>query len=219
MATTSETTEIDAAKMTAFLAHPLIAILRKLDFDDAVPTADILFESGFSALEIPLTSDRALESIENVAKRFGERGLVGGGTALTVQDVIDVSNAGGDLIVSPNVNKDVIEAARARDMICFPGVSTPSEGFAALSHGASGLKIFPAEAISPNVIRAWRAVFSDYIALLPTGGITPESMSEWVDAGATGFGIGGALFKPNKSMQEIGHSALEFVKEWTVISN
>lgn len=123
------------------------------------------------------------------------------------------------MIVMPHADVDVIRAARGQGMSCIPGVATPTEGFAALGAGANALKVFPAEAISSSVLRAWRAVFAKDIPLLPTGGVTEESMAAWREAGATGFGIGGNLYRPGRTASEVREAARSFVSAWRAVSS
>lgn len=193
---------------------PLVAVLRWISPEEVEDVTATLIDVGFRLIEIPLNSPDPLNSIERVARRFGDQALIGAGTVMSQQDVARVHDAGGRLIVMPHADTAVISAAYALNMACFPGVATPTEGFSALAAGADGLKIFPAEAISPAVLKAWRAVFANHIPLLPTGGITPEVMSSWVKAGASGFGIGGNLYRPGRSLQDIAASAKAFVDAW-----
>ncbi|QAB00899.1 MULTISPECIES: 2-dehydro-3-deoxy-6-phosphogalactonate aldolase [Agrobacterium tumefaciens complex] len=193
---------------------PLIAVLRWILPREVEDVTAILVEAGFRLIEVPLNSPDPLTSIERIAHRFGDQALIGAGTVMTPADVTRVRDAGGRLIVTPHAGIAVVSAAHAQQMVCFPGVATPTEGFAALQAGADGLKIFPAEAISPAVLKAWRAVFANHIPLLPTGGITPEAMKPWVDAGASGFGIGGNLYRPGRSLEEIRVSAAAFIAAW-----
>lgn len=207
-----------AAKGWSFFEElPQIAILRQITSDQIVPVVDTLIEAGFRVIEVPLTSPGALNSIERIAAKFGDSALIGAGTVMHADDVHDTHSAGGQLIVSPHVDKQVLERARQNNMVSFPGVMTPTEGFQAVAYGASGLKVFPAEAMSPAVIRAWRSAFSPAIPLLPTGGINPDGLHPWMEAGASGFGIGGALFAPNKSMDAIRNEAIRFCSAWKVL--
>lgn len=193
---------------------PLVAVLRWISPDEVEDVTDILIEAGFRLIEVPLNSPDPLTSIERLAKRFGSDALIGAGTVMSPAAVTRVRDAGGRLIVMPHGDVAVVSAAHAQEMACFPGVATPTEGFAALQAGANGLKVFPAEAISPAVLKAWRAVFATDIPLLPTGGITPESMPAWRDAGASGFGIGGNLYRPGRSLDDIRVSATAFAEAW-----
>jgi 2-dehydro-3-deoxyphosphogalactonate aldolase len=192
-------------------ALPLVAILRGLEPAQALAVGGLLVEAGFRALEVPLNSPQPFDSIARLAERFGSQALVGAGTVLSVADVGRVGDAGGRLLVTPNFDAAVVAAAKRRGMVCMPGVATPSEGFAALAAGADALKLFPAEALPPPVVKAWRAVFAKDVRLLPVGGITPDSMEAYCRAGANGFGIGSALFKPGVAPTELRSSAERFV--------
>lgn len=198
----------------ALSALPLIAVLRWITPQEVEDVTAVLVEAGFGLIEVPLNSPDPLNSIERLARRFGAETLIGAGTVMSPSDVTRVRNVGGTLIVMPHADVAVVKAAHEQSMACFPGVSTPTEGFAALQAGADGLKVFPAEAISPAVLKAWRAVFSNDIPLLPTGGISPESFPAWLAAGASGFGIGGNLYRPGRSLAEIRANAKAFVDAW-----
>jgi 2-dehydro-3-deoxyphosphogalactonate aldolase len=203
----------------ALHACPLIAVLRWIDPEEVESVAEILVEAGFLLIEVPLNSPEPYTSIERLARRYGDQALIGAGTVMSPDDVTRVGAAGARLIVMPHADVAVIRAAREHGFACFPGVATPTEGFAALAAGADGLKIFPAEAISPAVLKAWRAVFAKEIPLMPTGGITPQAMSDWVEAGASGFGVGGNLYAPGRSLEQIRARATTFVKTWHAIEH
>jgi len=194
-----------------FSALPLIAILRGVMPDEAVAIGESLIEAGFRVLEVPLNSPEPLESIRRLSAAFGDRARIGAGTVLNVQQVRDVAAAHGTLIVSPNASPNVIRATKAAGLWSAPGVATPTEGFAALDAGADMLKLFPAEQIGPGVVKAWRAVFPRDVPLLPVGGITPENMRDFVAAGADGFGLGSALYKPGLGPGDAGRAADAFV--------
>lgn len=194
-----------------FSALPLIAILRGIMPDEAVAIGQTLIDAGFRVLEVPLNSPRPLESIRLLFEAFGDRARIGAGTVLTVQQVRDVAAANGTLIVSPNASPDVIRAAKAAGLWSAPGVATPTEGFAALDAGADMLKLFPAEQISPGGVKAWRAVFPRDLPLVPVGGITPDNMREYVAAGADGFGLGSALYKPGMAPGDVRKAGEAFV--------
>ena len=189
---------------------PLVAILRGVQPAQVLAVGEALLESGFRVIEVPLNSPEPLRSIEMLAQRFGADALIGAGTVMSANDVDDVERAGGRLIVMPHFDEYVVTAARLRGMICAPGVATPSEGFAALRAEASGLKLFPAEQLSPAVLKAWRAVFPKDTLMLPVGGITPETMLPYWQAGASGFGLGSALFTPSMTVAEIRQHAGHF---------
>lgn len=203
---------------TALEACPLVAVLRWITPSEVEDVIAVLVEAGFRLIEVPLNSPEPYVSIERLARQFDGAALIGAGTVMSPADVDRVDAAGGRLIVMPHGDTAVVRAAKQRGHACFPGVATPTEGFACLDAGADGLKIFPAEAISPEVLKAWRAVFKMDIPLLPTGGITPESMEAWAAAGASGFGVGGNLYRPGKTLEDIKTSAVAFVSAWQRIS-
>lgn len=176
-------------------ALPLIAILRGIRPDEAVPVGQVLFDAGFRVIEVPLNSPEPLASIGRLAEAFGREALIGAGTVLDRDDVGRVAAAGGRLIVMPHGDPAVIREAKRQGLLAAPGVATPTEAFAALQAGADALKLFPAEALPPPVVKAWRAVVPDEVWLLPVGGITPETMAPYLAAGANGFGLGSALYR------------------------
>lgn len=188
---------------------PLVAILRGLRPEEANSIAEVLFASGFGVLEVPLNSPAPLESIATIAARFPDR-LVGAGTVTAVREVDDVFDAGGRLVVMPHLDTSLVRRARDRGMICVPGVATPTEAFAALRSGADALKLFPAEMLQPEVVRAWRSVLPRATRLLPVGGITPDRIDAYWRAGADGFGLGSALFKPGLGPQQVERNAEAF---------
>ncbi|MEO8455319.1 MAG: 2-dehydro-3-deoxy-6-phosphogalactonate aldolase [Sphingomicrobium sp.] len=190
---------------------PLIAIIRGVAPDEAEAIGDAIYESGIRIIEVPLNSPDPLRSIERLSRRLGERMLVGGGTVLTPENVARVRDAGGRIIVSPNTNTDVIAATVAGGMISCPGYFTPSEAFAALDAGATGLKLFPAEAASPELLQAQLAVIPKEVPVLIVGGIKPDNMQPWIDAGAAGFGLGGGLYKAGQSAAETLQAARAYV--------
>lgn len=190
---------------------PLVAILRGVKPDEVENVADALIEAGFSMIEVPLNSPDPLASIERLARRYGDTVLVGGGTVLSVAEVEKIRAVGGRLIVSPNTNIDVIIAAARDGLVVLPGYFTPSEAFAAIAAGASGLKLFPAEAATPAVLSAHRAVLPPEMAVFAVGGITPEGMAPWRAAGAQGFGLGSALYRPGISPAEVSERAHAFI--------
>lgn len=195
----------------AFAACPLIAILRGVTPDEVVPIGEALIDAGFTLIEVPLNSPDPIESIARLAAAAGDRAMVGAGTVLREADVSAVAGAGGTLIISPNANPVVIAAAASRGLISLPGIATPTEAFAALDAGATALKLFPAEAASPAVLRAMRAVLPKGARVLPVGGIAPDTMTPWRDAGAAGFGLGSALYQPGFTAAQVGERAAAFV--------
>ncbi|QDD90318.1 2-dehydro-3-deoxy-6-phosphogalactonate aldolase [Pseudomonas oryzihabitans] len=198
---------------------PLIAILRGVTPDEIVPVGRALYDAGFRVIEIPLNSPQPFDSIRRLTAELGEDCLIGAGTVLTEAQVAEVDAAGGRLIVSPNANLVVIRASKAAGLVSAPGVATPSEGFAALDAGADSLKLFPAEQLGPAVVKAWRAVFPKELALLPVGGITPDNMGPYVAAGANGFGLGSALYKPGLTAAQVSANAQAFAAGWAAVKN
>lgn len=194
-----------------FSQCPLVAIIRGVTPDEAVATARALFAGGIRIIEVPLNSPDPFASIERIAADLGNEALVGAGTVLNPADVARVKRAGGRLVVSPNMNPQVIIGTVAEGMVSSPGVFTPTEAFAALAAGAHALKLFPAEAASPRVVKAIRAVLPKKVPLLAVGGITPESMAAWLDAGADGFGLGGGIYTPGQSPDETLAKARAYV--------
>lgn len=193
---------------------PLIAILRGLEPEEAVAVGEAIVAAGFVCLEVPLNSPRPLESIRQLRDALQGRALVGAGTVLTVEAARSVAEAGGQIIISPNTNAEVIREAKALGLLSIPGFFTPSEAFAALEAGADALKLFPAEVAGPAGLRAVRAVLPPQTRVYAVGGVDPESVAGWRSAGASGFGIGSAIFKPGKSAADVGISASAFVKAW-----
>jgi 2-dehydro-3-deoxyphosphogalactonate aldolase len=194
----------------AFARLPLIGILRGIQPEEAVAVGSTLCGQGWLIIEVPLNSPRPLASIEALAAGLPQA-LVGAGTVLTVDDVHRVHAAGGQMVVSPNFNPAVVRETVRLGMISLPGVITPSEAFAALEAGANGLKLFPAEMISPGVVKAWRAVLPPSVLLLPVGGIGSVHMAAWRAAGASGFGIGSALYKPGMGPADVAQNARLFI--------
>jgi len=193
-------------------ARSLIAILRGITPDEALPVAEALVRAGFSIIEIPLNSPSPFDSIARIVDGFGSQCLVGAGTVLTVEQVSQVADAGGQLIVSPNTNPDVICHARKSGLLSMPGAMSPTEVLAAQETGASAIKLFPAELISPPVVKALLAVTLPGTLFFPVGGITPQKMSDYLAAGAAGFGIGSALYSPGKALSDVHEVALDFVQ-------
>ncbi|EIL97908.1 2-dehydro-3-deoxy-6-phosphogalactonate aldolase [Rhodanobacter thiooxydans] len=193
---------------------PLVAILRGLHPDEAADVGDALVGAGFRILEVPLNSPQPLESIRRLAARFGDERLVGAGTVLHPASVRDIADAGGRIVVMPHADVAVIRAAKQAGLYCVPGVATPTEAFAALAAGADALKLFPAEQASPAVLKAWLAVLPPGTAVLPVGGIAPDTMGPWLAAGAAGFGIGSSLYAPGRAADDVGARALAFAQAW-----
>lgn len=215
----TETPDIRSREFDAAMARcPLIAILRGVSPDEVQAIGHALVDAGFCLIEVPLNSPDPLASIAALARSLEGRAMVGAGTVVTASQVDDVAAAGGSLIVSPNTDATVIRATRAAGMVSLPGFATPSEAFAALSAGASALKLFPAEAASPGVLKAIRAVLPSKTRVLPVGGIAPETMAHWHAAGAAGFGLGSALYKPGDGAAAITARAARFVTGWRALA-
>jgi 2-dehydro-3-deoxyphosphogalactonate aldolase len=196
---------------------PLVAILRGLTPDEAMPVGHALVDAGFRVLEVPLNSPQPLDSIARLAEALGEDVLVGAGTVMSTTDVEAIAAAGGKLIVMPHADTAVIRAAKSAGLLCVPGVATPTEAFAALAAGADGLKLFPAEQAAPAVLKAWRAVLPRDVPVLPVGGITPDNMAPWIAAGAAGFGIGSALYAPGRALDDTTQRARAFAQAWQAL--
>ena len=190
---------------------PFVAIIRGIIPAQAEAIGEALNAAGIVIIEVPLNSPEPLDSIERLAKSLGDRALIGAGTVLSAADVERVRNAGGRIIVSPDTNSEVIETAAAAGLVSTPGYFTPSEAFTALRAGAHGLKFFPAEGGSPAVIKAQRAVLPRDVPLLVVGGVKPDSLHPWLDAGANGFGLGGGLYQPGQSVAETAAKAKAYV--------
>lgn len=203
-----------AAFDAAFKRLPLVAILRGMRPDEAEAIGDALVEAGFAIVEVPLNSPEPLDSIALMARRLEGRAVVGAGTVLSPDAVVRVEEAGGTVIISPNADSRVIGEAAARGLVSLPGVATPTEAFAALGAGATAIKLFPAEGADPAVLKAMRAVLPPATRVLPVGGIAPDNMVPWIAAGAAGFGIGSALYKPGRSATEVGDNARRFTEAW-----
>lgn len=190
---------------------PLIAIIRGVTADDAVAIGEAVQEGGIRIIEVPLNSPDPLQSIELLARRFGDSMLVGAGTVVDPAQVAQVRDSGGRIIVSPDTNVDVISATAEAGLVSSPGYFTPSEAFAALRAGAHALKLFPAEGATPSLLKAHLAVLPSGIPLMPVGGIRPDNMRPWLDAGATGFGLGSGLYKPGQSAADTLGKARAYV--------
>jgi 2-dehydro-3-deoxyphosphogalactonate aldolase len=203
--------------LTQFQSHmdklPLVAILRGLKPEEALAVGTAIVNAGFHILEVPLNSPEPLRSIQILSKAF-PNALVGAGTVTTAQQVRDIKVTGGQLIISPHLDDNVVCEAVNLGLIALPGVATPTEAFRALALGAHGLKLFPAEMISPAVLKSMRAVLPGHVKLIPVGGMGVHNMADYRKSGATGFGIGSALFAPGKSAEAVGESAKAFVQAW-----
>jgi 2-dehydro-3-deoxyphosphogalactonate aldolase len=200
----------------ALNACGIIAILRGVTPDEAVEVSTALYEAGVRVVEVPLNSPEPFVSIERLSKAFAGRMIVGAGTVLSVQDVNLLKAAGGALCVSPDCNEEVIGRAIEAGLKPVPGVFTPTEAFSAIRAGAIHLKLFPAEAASPTVIKAWKAVLPKHIKIYAVGGVTPDNMGDWLAAGASGFGIGSSLYKPGMTNIAVKEAAGKLVSAWMV---
>jgi len=210
---TAATPDLHARYAGAMRTLPLVAILRGVTPAESVAIGRALTDVGWQLIEVPLNSPEPLKSIDAMRAALPSA-LVGAGTVLTVAQVREVHAAGGQLIVSPNFDAEVVRAAVQLGMVCLPGVATMSEAFAALGVGAHALKMFPAEMLTPPVVKAWRAVLPSDVALLPVGGITPQGMAVYRAAGANGFGLGSALYKPGQDAPTVAAQAREFIAAW-----
>jgi 2-dehydro-3-deoxyphosphogalactonate aldolase len=190
---------------------PLVAIIRGVTPDEAEAIGGAIYDAGLRIIEVPLNSPVPLRSIERLARRFGDDVLVGAGTVLDPADVKRVRDVGGRIIVSPDTNADIISAASSAGMVASPGYFTPSEALEAIRAGATSLKLFPAEAASPAVLKAQRAVIPREVPVLVVGGVKPDNMRPWIDAGANGFGLGGGLYQPGQSSAETAEKARAYV--------
>jgi 2-dehydro-3-deoxyphosphogalactonate aldolase len=190
---------------------PLVAILRGIAPEEVEAVGKALLAAGFAIIEVPLNSPQPLHSIERLAASCGERALIGAGTVTAEREIGEIAAAGGRLIVMPHGNVAVIRRAKAAGLFCLPGFATPTEAFAAIAAGADALKLFPAEANPPPVLKSLKAVLPPPIPVLPVGGITPERMAEYRAAGAAGFGLGSALYKPGMAAAEVGRRAAAFM--------
>jgi 2-dehydro-3-deoxyphosphogalactonate aldolase len=200
---------MDPRLRSALERCPLIAILRGVRPDEVEAIATILIDAGFSMIEVPLNSPDPFDSIARLVAKGGA--LIGAGTVLTLADVARLEAVGGVLSISPHCDTALVAAAKTAGMISIPGIATPTEAFAALRAGADALKLFPAEAASPTVLKAMRAVLPSGTSVLPVGGINPDSMAPWRAAGAAGFGLGSALYKPGDSAATVAIQAQRFM--------
>jgi 2-dehydro-3-deoxyphosphogalactonate aldolase len=202
----------------ALRAMPLIAIVRGIKPAEAAPIAVALHAAGFRFVEVPLNSPEPFDSIARMRKALPADTVVGAGTVLRADDIERVEAAGAELVVMPHGDPAVIRAAKAAGLACVPGAMTPTEAFAALDAGADALKLFPAELISPRIVKAMRAVLPKAAYLFAVGGITPDSMAEYVRAGATGFGLGSSLYTPGAPADLVGANARRFAAAWRAVA-
>jgi 2-dehydro-3-deoxyphosphogalactonate aldolase len=195
-------------ELTRYLARcDLVAILRGIRPDEAVSITAVLEAHGFAIVEVPLNSPQPLVSIAALVRKFGDRMLIGAGTVMTEAQTAEIATAGGRLIVTPHADAAVVRAAKRLGLLAVPGFFTPTEAFAMLAAGADALKLFPAEGASPAMLRAMRAVLPSGTMVLPVGGIDATNMTAWRNAGAAGFGIGSAIYKPGDTAEIVGAKA------------
>ncbi|KIF62243.1 2-dehydro-3-deoxy-6-phosphogalactonate aldolase [Pseudomonas fluorescens] len=201
----------------ALAQNGLIAILRGLQPQEAAAVGEVLYSAGFRVIEVPLNSPSPYESIRILRDALPTDCLIGAGTVLTPEQVEQVKAAGGQVIVMPHSDAKVLRAAKAAGLYLSPGVATPTEAFAALAEGADILKLFPAEQMSPAVVKAWLAVLPAGTVLAPVGGITPDNMQAFIDAGVKGFGLGSGLFKPGMTPEQVAVNAKAYVAAWEAL--
>jgi 2-dehydro-3-deoxyphosphogalactonate aldolase len=197
---------------------PLVAVLRGIAPDEVAAVSAALFENGFRILEVPLNSPDPFKSIGMLARELGGRCLTGAGTVLRVEEVMRVAEAGGRLIVMPHGDLAIVREAKRLGLVCLPGVSTLTEAFAALDAGADGLKMFPAELLSPAVLKAWRAVLPKETLVFPVGGIRPDNMAPYWAVGASGFGTGSNLYQPGTPAANVRNVGAEYAAAFSRLS-
>lgn len=194
--------------------HGLIAILRGLRPEEARDIGLALHGAGIRLIEVPLNSPEPLQSIRLLRDTLPDDTMVGAGTVLQPEACADIAAAGGQLVVMPHSDPAVIRAAKSQGLACAPGVATPTEAFAALAAGADVLKMFPAETLGPLGLKAWRAVLTPPVAIVPVGGITPDAITPYLAAGASGFGLGSALYRAGDDAATVAQRATAFVRAW-----
>lgn len=199
---------------TALQHLPLVAILRGLTPTEAEPVAHTLYQAGFRLIEVPLNSPDPFTSIARIRQCLPDDALVGAGTVLEASDVSRLQDIGGELVVMPHADTSVISAAKALGLISMPGIVTPTEALAALKAGANALKLFPAELVTPAIMKAMRPILPKGTRLFPVGGITPDTMAPFLATGASGFGLGSALYSPGVSLAQLSRQAECFVAAW-----
>lgn len=193
------------------MSSQIVAILRGITPEEALAVGAALIEAGIGTIEVPMNSPRPLDSIERMAKAFGDQARIGAGTVLSVSQVAQVADAGGRLIVSPDTRPAVIQAIKARGLDAFPGALTPTECFTALDAGADALKLFPSMQLGPAGLAALKAVLPDGTRTFAVGGVDADNFAQWLAAGVTGFGIGSALYRPGFSVDDISRRAARCV--------
>lgn len=208
------TPELSLRWQDALATLPLVAILRGLTPSEAVAVGEKLVEAGFKVLEVPLNSPEPFESIRLLVEAMGERAIVGAGTVLKVEDVDRLAEVGGQICISPNANPDVIRRAKTHGMISFPAFFTATEAFSAADAGADALKLFPAELAGPKGLKALKAVLPKAMPVFPVGGVEPGNMTDYLEVGATGFGIGSSVYKPGDTPETVYTKAKTFTDAW-----
>jgi 2-dehydro-3-deoxyphosphogalactonate aldolase len=204
-----------ADRFSAAIAKlPLVAVLRGIKPEETKQIGPVLYEAGFRLIEVPLNSQDPFSSVANFRRFLPGDALIGAGTVLRVEQVTQLKTSGGEMVFMPHSDLNVVRAAKAEGLLCVPGVLTPTEAFAALAAGADGLKLFPGEMITPKVLKAIRVVLPKGTLLLPFGGITPDTMKPYVEAGAGAFGLGSALYSPGMSSDEVAQRAKAFAEAW-----
>lgn len=203
--------DIAARFRQAIADMPIIAILRGVKPDEVIAVAQAIFDAGVRVIEVPLNSPDPFTSISRLASHFGDAAIVGAGTVLNIEDVAHCTAAGAQIIVSPNMNRDVIGSTLAAGMISAPGCLTPTEAFAALDAGAHAVKLFPGELVSAAAVRAMRAVLPTDAVVLVVGGVSTELVRSYRDAGVSGFGIGGGIYRAGNTAAASGANAAAFV--------
>jgi 2-dehydro-3-deoxyphosphogalactonate aldolase len=197
---------------------PIVAILRGVQPEEVEAVGEALVEAGIRVLEVPLNSPKPLESIGRLASTLLGRALVGAGTLRRPAEVSEVVRAGARLIVTPHADASIVREAKGLGLFAVPGVATPTEAFAMLDAGADALKLFPAEMLGPPVVKALAAVLPAGTKLLPVGGITPEAMAAFRTAGAAGFGLGSALYRPGVPPEQVRDRARAFLAAWRAVA-
>ncbi|MBO9724126.1 MAG: 2-dehydro-3-deoxy-6-phosphogalactonate aldolase [Novosphingobium sp.] len=206
-----------AAFSQAMQQLPLVAILRGIQADEVEPIGEVLAASGFRIIEVPLTSPDAFESIARLVRLLPHDVIVGAGTVRRREQLDRLVDAGGRLMVTPHADAALIEVAVAAGLATLPGVATPTEAFCALDAGADGLKLFPSSSIPPATVAAFRTVVGKDVDLCPTGGVEPEDFASYVKAGASGFGLGGGLYRPGHGPAEVAAKARAYVDSWRAL--
>lgn len=204
--------DLESRLEAALSECPIVAILRGLRPDEAVEIGEALYEAGIRIMEVPLNSPRPLESISNMAKAFEGRAIIGAGTVLSADQVNAVANVGGEIIVSPNTDQDVIRQSLKRGLTPMPGVFTATEAFAAIKAGATSLKLFPADTGGPLHLKALKAVLPKNIRVLAVGGVGADNYVEWMAAGAAGVGCGSTIYKPGDTPETVAAKAASLLR-------